>query len=492
PQFVVPANKSMNDDWLLLSDSAASRLIISSALAGLQAPYKLKLDFAPAAMRADAMAKLLSLQMSDGGFQSYQSAKSSDPFASAFALDALLFARAHGASVDASAISRAASYAASLLANPGRNGYCGDALCKAQVRFEMLWALAQNGDRRTDFLSDIVAQSKDFDSATQVRLARYLIATSGWQSQGNAMADHLQQTLYVTGRYAVANETSSWGWLGSLVDAQSQMLQLLLERHASSEIQDGAVRALVAQQCRCGWPTVDDTASAMTALAAYAATEHLGPASAGVAVGGKTVASAQFGSTASSQTFNLPVSSLSGNAAVITSNGGTVHYTVLYTYNVPADAPGELSAFRVVRTVTEPGPTSSPLATMDLPAVTPVTVGAAKVFDIGVRVIVDHPVDRLVIEDPLPAGFEAVDASFRTTSTAVSAQADSWAIDSQTIYRDKVIAFAQHLGPGVYDVHYLVRSVTPGTFRWPGAKAYLQDAPEQFGRSASTTLTITQ
>ena len=191
----------------------------------------------------------------------------------------------------------------------------------------MLWALAQNGDRRTDFLSDIVAQSKDFDSATQIRLARYLLQTPGWQSQGNAMADHLQQTLYVTGRYAVANESSSWGWLGSLVDAQSQMLQLLLERHASSEIQDGAVRSLVAQQCRCGWPTVDDTASAMTALAAYAATEHLGPASAGVAVGGKTVASAQFGSTASSQTFNLPVSSLTGNAAVVTSNGGTVHYT---------------------------------------------------------------------------------------------------------------------------------------------------------------------
>jgi uncharacterized protein YfaS (alpha-2-macroglobulin family) len=492
PQFVVPANKSMSDDWLLLSDSAASRLIISSALAGLQAPYKLKLDFVPAAMRADSMAKLLSLQTSDGGFRSYKNSKESNPFASAFALDALLFARAHGASVDAAAISHASSYASQMLANPNRNDWCGDSVCKAEVRFEMLWALAQNGDRRTDFLSDIVAQSESLDSATQIRLARYLLQTPGWQSQGNAMADHLQQTLYVTGRYAVASESTSWGWLGSLVDAQSQMLQLLLERHASSEIQDGAVRALVAQQCRCGWPTVDDTASAMTALAAYAATEHLGPASAGVAVGGKTVASAQFGSTASSQTFNLPVSSLSGSAAVVTSNGGTVHYTVLYTYNVPSDAPGELSAFRVVRTVTEPGPTSSPLATMDLPAVTPVTLGASKVFDIGVRVIVDHPVDRLVIEDPLPAGFEAVDSTFQTTSTAVSAQADSWALDSQTIYRDKVIAFAQHLGPGVYDVHYLVRSVTPGTFRWPGAKAYLQDAPEQFGRSASTTLTIAQ
>ena len=457
----------MSDDWLLLSDSAASRLIISSALAVLQTPYKLKLDFVPAAMRAESMAKLLSLQSSDGGFRSYDSAKESNPFASAFALDALLFARAHGASVDASAISHAASYASQMLANPSRNSWCGDSICKAQVRFEMLWALAQNGDRRTDFLERHRRAIEGLRSATQIRLARYLLQTPGWQSQGNAMADHLQQTLYVTGRYAVANETSNWGWLGSLSDAQSQMLQLLVERHASPEIQDGAVRSLVAQQCRCGWPTVDDTASAMMALTAYAAKEHLGPASAGVAIGGKTVATAQFGSTASSQTFNLPVSSLSGNAAVVTSNGGTVHYTVLYTYNVPSDAPGELSAFRVVRTVTEPGPTSSPVATMDLQAVKPVTLGASKVFDVGVRVIVDHPVDRLVIEDPLPAGFEAVDTSFQTTSTAVSAQADSWAIDSQTIYRDKVIAFAQHLGPGIYDVHYLVRSVPPARSAGP-------------------------
>jgi alpha-2-macroglobulin len=492
PQFAVPADEAMSDDWLPLADSAASRIIISSALQGLQAPYKLKLGFDPAAMRADGLQKLLSLQMSDGGFQSYAKAKGSDPFSSAYALEALAFAKKHGGNVDASAVSRAASYASQLLANPGRNTWCNEALCKAQVRFEMLWALAQNGDRRTDFLSDIVAQSDNFDSATQIRLARYLLQTSGWQGQGAKMADHLQQTLYVTGRYAVANVTTRWGWRGSLSDAQSEMLQLLLERHASAELQDGAVRALVAQQCRCGWPTLDDTASAMSALSAYAATEHLGPASVGVTVGGKTVASAQFGSTASSQTFTLAASALSGNAIVITSNGGTVHYTILYTYNVPSDAPGELSAFRVIRTVAEPGPTSSPLATMDLAAVTPVSLGASKVYDIGVRVIVDHPVDRLVVEDPLPAGFEAVDASFRTTSGAVTAQADSWSLDSQTIYRDKVVTFADHLEAGIYDIHYLVRSVTPGTFRWPGAKAYLQDAPEQFGRSASTTLTITQ
>ena len=181
------------------------------------------------------------------------------------------------------------------LANPGRFKWCNDALCKAQLRFEALWTLSQAGHRRTDFLSDIVAQSSSFDSATQIRLARYLLKTPGWQGQGAAMADRLQQTLYVTGRYSVANLASAWSWLGSLVDAQSQMLQLLIERRAPAEQIDGAVRALVAQQCKCGWPTTDDTASALTALSAYAATEQLTPSTATAMVGDRTVVSVKFG-----------------------------------------------------------------------------------------------------------------------------------------------------------------------------------------------------
>ncbi|MBV8374100.1 MAG: hypothetical protein JO302_01210, partial [Candidatus Eremiobacteraeota bacterium] len=118
-------------------------------------------------------------------------------------------------------------------------------------------------------------------------------------------------------------------------------------------------------------------------------------------------------------------------------------------------------------------------------------VPAGRVFDVGVRVIVDHPVDRLLIEDPLPAGFEAVDTTFRTSSQAVLPQTDSWQIDTQQIYRDRVIAYAEHLGPGIYEMHYLVRSVTPGEYQWPGARAYLRAAPEQSGRSAPSELRVT-
>ncbi|HYL26548.1 MAG TPA: alpha-2-macroglobulin family protein, partial [Candidatus Nitrosotalea sp.] len=284
----------------------------------------------------------------------------------------------------------------------------------------------------------------------------------------------------------------------------SEMLQLLLDRKAPPEQLDGAVRGLVAQQCKCGWPTTSDTAAAVSALTAYAATEKLVPGAATATIGSKTLGTTRFGTTASSQTFAVAVSSLPPNSSSVTlslskgdSAKSTLHYLLLYTYPVAPNAPGELAAFRVMRILSDPSvatkaSTAPPLATMDLATALPVSVAAGRVFDVGVRAIVDHPVDGLVIDDPLPAGFEAVDTSFRTSLQAIVPQSNSWQIDTSQIYRDRVVAYAAHLDPGVYDLHYLVRSVTPGTFAWPGAHAYLQNAPEEFGRSAGATLNVTQ
>jgi uncharacterized protein YfaS (alpha-2-macroglobulin family) len=490
PQFAVPSNAQMQRDALPFADDAASRLQIASALAPLRAPYRLALTFDPAAAVAKSLQQLYGLQRADGGIAFCAGSRESDPFDTAFALNAMVFARSRGFAVAAGSMRSAKGYLASALANPGRYTWCTSPECKNRVRFEALWALAAAGDRRTDFLAPIVAGASQFDTATQIRLARYLLRTPGWQRQGAAMADTLVQQVYVTGRYAVANVTTRWGWTGSLVDAQSQMLELLVGRHAPTEQLDGAVRALIAQRCACGWPTLHDTATALAALSAYAAAEPVTASSVTVRDSGAVVASAQFGSTAASRTVSLPAASLKGGTLTIAASAGTVHYTLLYTYPVPSDAPGQLAAFRVTRELRSPG-TSGVLATMDLAPSAPVTVAAGKVFDVGVRVIVDHPVDHLLIDDPLPAGLEAVDTTFATTSQAALPQSDSWEIDAQQIYRDRVIAYASHLGPGVYELHYLARSVTPGTYRWPGASAYLRDAPEQFGRSAATVLRVT-
>jgi uncharacterized protein YfaS (alpha-2-macroglobulin family) len=491
PQFIIPSKAMMSQDALPLADETASRLTIAAALLPLRVPYHLKLDFDPAAEAAKQLQQLVRYQRGDGGFGETARARESDPFVSAYAIDALYFARAERIGVDPGVLARGRSFAAGMLANPGRFGWCApDPVCKARMRFEALWTLAQGGDRRTDFLTDIVARSDGFDSATKIRLARYLLQTAGWQHQGIVMAANQMQTLYSTGRFTVANLTDRWGWQGSQIEAQAQTLKLLLEIHAPKPQLDAAVRGLVTQPCRCGWDTPNDTATALTALAVYSHDQPIVPSTVVVSVGEIPIGKASFGKTAATRTFTAQGAQLKGPMIGVEATDGTVHYTAVYTYPVAADAPGQLAAFRVERRVSDPGSTAPPLATMDLAPGPPLDVPAGHVYDVGVRVIVDHPVDRLVIEDPLPAGFEAVDTTFRTSLKTLVPQSDSWEIDTQQIYRDRVVAFASHLGPGIYDVHYLVRSVTPGTFAWPGARAYLVDAPEQFGRSTAATLHV--
>jgi uncharacterized protein YfaS (alpha-2-macroglobulin family) len=120
----------------------------------------------------------------------------------------------------------------------------------------------------------------------------------------------------------------------------------------------------------------------------------------------------------------------------------------------------------------------------------PITVQTGQVFDLELEIITDHPLDHLLITDPLPAGLEAIDSSLQTAPQYQQAQGSNWEINYQQIHRDQVVASSDRLEAGVYHLHYLVRSVTPGLFDWPGAEAHLQYAPEVFGRCASAQLEV--
>ncbi len=161
-----------------------------------------------------------------------------------------------------------------------------------------------------------------------------------------------------------------------------------------------------------------------------------------------------------------------------------------YRYRLAGAAPGRLNGLRVTRVV-RPANASAVLATMGLalPA-SSLELAAAHVYDVELQIVSDHPVERVVIADPLPAGMEAVDTTFATTSTALATPAASWEIGDQRIRADRVEAYADHLDAGIYRLHYLARTVTPGTYAWPGAEAHLADRPDEFGRSAAAVAVI--
>jgi uncharacterized protein YfaS (alpha-2-macroglobulin family) len=133
-------------------------------------------------------------------------------------------------------------------------------------------------------------------------------------------------------------------------------------------------------------------------------------------------------------------------------------------------------------------------------ACTPVT--SAKVGDVlqvKLSIVAPNDLYYVVVEDPLPAGAEAVDTSLKTTTQIGQAPKlgrvnpddpfggyDGWGWwwFSHTEMRDeKVVLFATYLPKGSYEYTYMIRPGLAGTFKVipsVGSEMYF---PEVFGRS---------
>jgi len=485
-------NALLGDDRLTLS--AASRLDVAGDLMLLG--KRSGSDESTARARGVAeVATLRSLARADGGFAAYWSAQGSDPWDSLFALEGLARARAAGIPVADTLFSGAHAYAAAILADPtAREKWCTSAQCKAELRLHALVALAAAGDRRTTFLDDIDAQRDSLAFADQARLARLLTLAPGYGARADALAKTIADHLYTTARGAVVTLPGRYRWFDEPVVAQAEALRLELVRKADGETLDRLTRSLLDMQRNGSFGCACETAAALDALVDVAAQEQAANFTATASLGGRTVATEHFnGARAPERHASVKMNALPSGHSVVEldkTGTGTLHYAVTYTYRLPSASPGTLSGLRITRVVREAN-AKDVLATMGLATPgTPLTLVAAHVYDVELQIVTDHDVDRVLIADPLPAGLQAVDTSFATTSQALQVPSTSWAIGDQQIRTDRIEAYADHLSAGIYRLHYLARSVTPGTFAWPGATAHLADRPDEFGRSAGSLVVV--
>ncbi|MBF2027055.1 MAG: alpha-2-macroglobulin family protein [Oscillatoriales cyanobacterium C42_A2020_001] len=496
PQLTAPAQQVLDEQDLPFLEPAASQLSIAANLQTLSKTYgQTFAGFNPTQQATQALNRLQALKKPDGGFAAHPNAPKSDPFVTAYAAQAIAQAdRVFADSALSTQTSALKTYLSKLLADPGQYDFCKQTLCKNQVRLNTLLALADLGDRRTEFVADIYAQRDQLDAMDQLRLARYLSQLPDWQSEAKTLASQLQESTYETGRNAKVNLPEGWRWFGSGTATQAEALRLAIAQKARPETIDKLAQGLLAQRRNGTWQTTYDNAEALTALVEYSQLQPTPPNFTATAdLAGKNLATAQFqGYQKPSTMVNVPMANLprEKNDLVLKKSGnGILHYLVAYRYRSQGNQPGRLNGLRVTRTI-RPANEENGLYTTGLYATDSLKVPVGQVYDIGLEIIADRAVDHVVITDPLPAGFEAVDNSFQTSTPYFKAKGDSWQVGYQTLYKDRVVAFGDKLNPGVYTMHYLVRSVTPGTFVYPGAEAHLQYAPEEFGRSASTTLVV--
>ncbi|AFZ22970.1 large extracellular alpha-helical protein [Cylindrospermum stagnale PCC 7417] len=497
PEIKAPAKQVLGDEDLPFTEPAASQLLIAANLQTLAQKYNQTFaEFNPQNQAKLAIEQLQKLQLADNGFASFPGQEKSDPWVSPYAAESLAKAnQVFPGLVNSGMLNRLKAYLQTVLANPGQYEYCKQKLCKNQLQLNSLIALAELGDKRNSFLSDIYQQREAFDLVTQIKLARYLSQFPEWQDEAQIMRVQLQKNIYETGRAAVVNLPASWGWMSSNTSTQAQALRLFIAQKAKPEIIDKLLQSLLALRRNGTWQNSYNNAQAFTALVEYSQLQPTPPNFiATVKLAGKKLGENRFdGYKNPSLSLNVAMDKLPRgrhDLLLQKSGKGNLHYLVAYEYRLQGNQPGRFNGLRVTREISKVGEEKI-LQKLGLYAKDkPLTLQPGQVFDIGLEVIADHPVEHLVMTDPLPAGFEAVDESFQTSTSALQTKTDNWQLGFKTIYRDRILAYADHLEPGVYSLHYLVRSVTPGTFLWPGAEVHLQYAPEEFGRTGDSTLVL--
>lgn len=101
-----------------------------------------------------------------------------------------------------------------------------------------------------------------------------------------------------------------------------------------------------------------------------------------------------------------------------------------------------------------------------------------------------EPAHFVVVDDPLPGVFEAVNPEFKSQKTPDAALAsENWYSDFRELRADRALFFRDHLAPGRHKICYLARVRAAGTATAPAARVEMMYQPERFGLSETATVT---
>jgi hypothetical protein len=119
---------------------------------------------------------------------------------------------------------------------------------------------------------------------------------------------------------------------------------------------------------------------------------------------------------------------------------------------------------------------------------------AGDVVNVRLTVETTEDLHYMIIEDMLPAGFEALNEQLATESTRVPTKPEYrwywWGYERKEVHDQKVTFFASYLSRGVHTFDYAARVVTPGLFSARPAESYAMYRPEVWARSASAQVSI--
>jgi alpha-2-macroglobulin len=436
-----------------------------------------------------ALQKLYSRQNPDGGW-GWWNGMMSDVQTSAYATLGLIEAHAAGYTVNALTVEDAVAFLASHLAFINNLAAAQDLNRQAFV----LYVLARASSPQVSPAVQLYDQRQSMSLYARAYLLQTLFLINPQDERLKTLTSDLNSAaiLSAAGAHWEEKRPDPWNW-NTDIRSTAIILAALIETDPQNALNANAVRWLMTNRKDGRWNGTQETAWTLMALTDWVtATGDLNPDyHYGVAFNGNVLAEG----VASKQT-NRDVKQLSMDVTQMLSDqanilmfardgsAGNLYYTAYLNVWLPVNQVKAIDRGVVV--------TRQYFRSDDL--VHPVSdAKQGEVLLARLTVVAPDTLRYLLVDDPLPAGMEAVDTSLNTSPQAqqpdtydwkrVDTDGWGWWFFSHIELRDeRVILSTDTLPAGTYVYTYLVRASTPGTFNVMPPTAQEFYFPDVYGR----------
>jgi len=506
------------------TEQITSRLVPLVAIVDLAKEYGIKLPENSRAMAQKALEDIRERQHGNGGFGYWPSSSTADLWVSAYALWGLTLGKSAGYDVPDDALNLATAYLRRELA----------ARLKAERPLDLASAafivdvLAMRGAPDAGYMGKLFEKRAKLPLFARALLAHAMAISKTMPSEAKELLNDVDNHLRVTptGASVTSNHGDEYvSILDSDARSTAMVLRAILAVDEQHPLASRLVKGLLSLRKGGSWRSTQETAWALVAINDFRqAREKTAPNfDAKVFFGENAIFDTEFRSksvTAKSASFAMPklfANEVSRSAFQFEVSGtGTLFYEARLRYarkTLPKESLDR--GFFVQKYVRSFDRGELNEAVKSMPTSTTTAAKPGDLVLVDLVVVNSDPREHVVVDDPLPAGLEAVQSGLATESAslavdhpddspddddyeeprsrqdeAANGRGFSYAWFHREYHDDRVLTFVEHMPAGIYHYRYVARATSLGSFIVPPTRVECMYEPEVFGRTGASKLEI--
>lgn len=440
-----------------------------------------------------ALQRLYAKQLSDGGW-GWWDAHTSDPQTSAYVVLGLIEAKAAGYTISDNVLSRAVQYLRDNVISVGAN----EPAWKHNRQAFILYVLSRQGSKPQTGLIFEHRHALSIYGKAYLAQAIYNIDPTD-KRLDTLMADLASSAvLSAAGAHWEEKETDTWNWNTNL-RTTAIVLDTFIKVDPKNSVTANAVRWLMTNRSSNHWGSTQETAWTLMALTNWlvASKEYETNYPYAIGLNGNKLQDniASKDNLTETTRLNIGLKDLladEANYLVLTRGNGTgnLYYSAYLTTTLPVEDVKPLDQGMVVsRQYFSPSDPKTPIT----------EAKRGDLVRVRLTVVLPNDAHYIVVDDPLPAGFEALDANIATDMAAPTAYTRQdfdergwgwWYFSHVEVRDEKVVLSTDFLPAGTYVYTYLARASTVGTFKVIPPHAAEFYFPDVGGRGAGSIFTV--